>query len=174
MRYETIGAEVQGCPEISVFGRRLILICACWLVCATSSAAAKDVALVSNKGNALQSITMTELTKVCKGQMNHWSDGRPVTVVILDPEASAMKMVLQKVYEQKPEEVKALIVSANHGRTNHPAIVVAASEQDLVRKVESIPGAVGLVDVYSITSGVTVVKIGGKSPFEPGYALHGN
>ena len=157
-----------------MLGRRLILICACWLVCAISSAAAKDVALVSNKGNGLQSITMVDLARICKGQMNRWSDGRPVTVVILDPETSGMKIVLHKVYEQSPDEVKALIASANHGRANHPAIVVATSEQDLVRKVESIPGAVGLVDVYSITSGVTVVKIGGKNPFEPGYPLHGN
>jgi len=33
---------------------------------------------------------------------------------------------------------------------------------------------VGLVDVYAITGGVTVVKVGGKLPLEPGYALHGN
>lgn len=158
----------------SVFGRRLIVICALWLVGGIPLAAAKDVALVSNKGNGLQSITMVELTKACKGQMSRWSDGKPVTVVILDPEASEMKLVLQKIYEQKSDEVKTLIVSANHGRANHPAIVVATSEQDLVRKVESIPGAVGLVDVYSITGGVTVLKIGGKNPFEPGYPLHGN
>jgi len=28
--------------------------------------------------------------------------------------------------------------------------------------------------VYAITSGVAVVKIGGKLPLEPGYPLHGN
>jgi hypothetical protein len=33
---------------------------------------------------------------------------------------------------------------------------------------------VGLVDVYSINGGVTVLKVGGKLPLEPGYALHGN
>ena len=161
-------------PESRVFGCRLFLICALLSVGGSRFATAKDVALVSNKGNVLQSITMTELAKVCKGQMSRWSDGKPVTLVILDPDAGEMKIVLQKVYEQKPDEVKATIASANHGRANHPAIVVAASEQDLVRKVESIPGAVGLVDIYSITSGVTVVKIGGKNPFEPGYPLHGN
>ena len=157
-----------------MFGCRLFLICALLSVGGSRFATAKDVALVSNKGNVLQSITMTELAKVCKGQMSRWSDGKPVTLVILDPDAGEMKIVLQKVYEQKPDEVKATIASANHGRANHPAIVVAASEQDLVRKVESIPGAVGLVDIYSITSGLTVVKIGGKNPFEPGYPLHGN
>jgi len=28
--------------------------------------------------------------------------------------------------------------------------------------------------VYSISGGVTVVKVGGKLPLEPGYPLHGN
>ena len=85
-----------------------------------------------------------------------------------------MKLVLEKVYGMSKDEVKALIVSANHGRTNHPAIVVVDSDEDVVKRVGAIPGAVGLVDVYSISGGVTVVKVGGKLPLEPGYALHGN
>jgi hypothetical protein len=44
----------------------------------------------------------------------------------------------------------------------------------VVKKVESLSGAVGVVDVYSISGGVTVVKVGGKLPLEPGYPLHGN
>jgi len=43
-----------------------------------------------------------------------------------------------------------------------------------VNKVASTPGAIGVVDVYSINSSVEVVKIGGKLPLEPGYLLHGN
>jgi hypothetical protein len=70
--------------------------------------------------------------------------------------------------------VKALIVNANHSRANHPAIVVVESDEAVLKKVESVPGAVGLVDVYSISGGVTVLKVSGKLPLEPGYALHGN
>jgi ABC-type phosphate transport system substrate-binding protein len=70
--------------------------------------------------------------------------------------------------------VRDLISASNHGRTNHPAIVIAASDEDLVNKVASLPGAVGVVDVYAINSSVAVVKIAGKLPLEPGYLLHGN
>jgi hypothetical protein len=70
--------------------------------------------------------------------------------------------------------VKEMIVSANHGRADHPAIMVLESDEAVVKKVESTPGAVGLVDVYSIGGGVTVLKVSGKLPLEPGYALHGN
>ena len=72
------------------------------------------------------------------------------------------------------EQVVELIATANHGRTNHPAILVVDSDEDLVNKVASIPGAVGVVDVYAINSSVAVMKLAGKLPLEPGYALHGN
>jgi len=70
--------------------------------------------------------------------------------------------------------VKATIASANHSRVSHPAIVVVESDEGVLKKVESTPGAVGLVDVYSISGAVTVLKVGGKLPLQPGYPLHGN
>jgi ABC-type phosphate transport system substrate-binding protein len=137
-------------------------------------AAAKDVALVSNKSNDMQTMSLPDLIKVCKGQTSRWPDGKPVTFVMLDPDSSEMRVVLQKVYETNAEQVKTLIAAANHGRANHPAIIVVSSDEALVQKVESMPGAIGLVDVYSITGRVSVVRVGGKLPLEPGYPLHGN
>jgi len=112
--------------------------------------------------------------KLCKAQTNRWPDGKPVTFIMRAPATPEMKMVLEKVYELPEAHVKELIASANHGRTNHPAIIVADSDEDLVNKVASIPGAVGVVDVYAINSSVAVVKLAGKLPLEPGYLLHGN
>jgi len=83
-------------------------------------------------------------------------------------------MVLEKLYEAPEAQVKEIVATANHGRTGHPAIMIADSDEDLVNKVASLPGAVGVVDVYSINSSVAVVKLAGKLPLEPGYALHGN
>jgi len=85
-----------------------------------------------------------------------------------------MKIVVEKVYAMPKDEVNAAIDTANRGRADHPAIIIVASDEALVQKVQSTPGAIGLVDVYSITGGVNVLKIGGKLPLEPGYSLHGN
>ena len=153
---------------------RRVLATALVLLGWTALAQCKDLALISNKSSELVAITFPELVKVCKGQVSRWPDGKPVSFITRDPTAPEMKLVLEKVYGMSKDEVKALIVSANHGRTNHPAIVVVDSDEDVVKRVGAIPGAVGLVDVYSISGGVTVVKVGGKLPLEPGYALHGN
>jgi hypothetical protein len=143
------------------------------LICA-SLASARDLALVSNKSNSLGAITVADLVKVCKAQTNRWPDGKPITFVMRLPSAPEMKMVLEKVYGMSQSEVTSLIVTSNHGRPTHPAILVVASDEELVNQVAALPGAVGVVDVYSINSSVAVVKIAGKLPLEPGYLLHGN
>jgi len=156
-----------------VFSRRVLAVLIV-VLSSTGLAAAKDLALVSNKSNTVTALTMADLVKVCKGQTNRWPDGKPVTFITRGPSTPAMKLALEKIYGMSQAEVAELITAANHGRQNHPAIVVVDSDEDVVNKVASIPGAVGLVDVYSINSAVAVVKVAGKLPLEPGYALHGN
>jgi hypothetical protein len=139
-----------------------------------SLASARDLALVSNKSNAVGAITLSDLVKICKAQTNRWPDGKPVTFVMRSPSVPAMKLVLEKVYGMSESEVDGLIATSNRGRPTHPAILVATSDDELVNKVASVPGAIGVVDVYSINSSVAVVKVAGKLPLEPGYLLHGN
>jgi len=153
---------------------RCALAAALFMLGWTATAQCKDLALISNKSNEVVAITLPELVKVCKGQTNRWPDGKPVSFITRDPAAPEMKLLLEKVYGMSKDEVKAAIASANHSRANHAAIVVVDSDEAVVKKVESLPGAVGLVDVYSISGGVTVLKVGGKLPLEPGYSLHGN
>jgi hypothetical protein len=159
--------------ETNVLDQRLLRV-SIFILLSASLAAARDLALVSNKSNAMGAITLPDLVKVCKAQTNHWPDGKPITFVMRSPSTPEMKMVLEKVYGMSQSEVAGLIVTSNHGRPNHPAILIATSDEDLVNKVASLPGAIGVVDVYSINSSVAVVKIAGKLPLEPGYVLHGN
>jgi hypothetical protein len=140
----------------------------------TTLAVCKDLAVISNKSNTVLAMTLADLVKICKGQSNRWPDGKAVVFITRNPSLPEMKLLLDKVYAMPKDDVMELIASANHGRSSHPAIMVVDTDEDLVKKVESTPGAVGLVDVYAISGGVTVVRVGGKLPLEPGYLLHGN
>jgi ABC-type phosphate transport system substrate-binding protein len=153
---------------------RQALIASIFLAFASSFAAARDLALVSNKSNALSGISVQDLVKVSKGQTNRWPDGKAVTFIMRAPASPEMKLLIEKIYEVPESEVRDLIIAANHGRMGHPAIIIVDSDEDLVNKVASIPGAIGVVDVYAINSSVAVVKVAGKLPLEPGYLLHGN
>jgi hypothetical protein len=156
-----------------VFHRKTLSVVV-FLAASVSLAAARDLALVSNKANAVSAITLPDFVKVCKGQTDRWPDGKSVTFIMRSPSTPEMKFLLEKVYELPEAQVKDLIATANHGRAGHPAIMIVDSDEDLVNKVASIPGAVGVVDVYAINSSVAVIKVAGKLPLEPGYLLHGN
>jgi hypothetical protein len=159
------GQEVSYCRALSIF---------LMLVASFEVAAARDLALVANKTNSFSAISLADLVKVSKAQTNHWPDGKPVTLIMRAPSAPEMRVFVEKVYGMTQSEVTDLVSTANHGRASHPAIVVVTSDDELLNRVASIPGAVGIVDVYSINSSVAVVKIAGKLPLEPGYLLHGN
>ena len=153
---------------------RVLTLSLLFLAVSVPLASARDLAVVSNKVNPISTITVPDLVKVSKGQTNKWPDGKSVTFIMRAPSDPEMKVLLEKIYELPEGQVKELISSANHGRLGHPAIIIAESDEDLVNKVASIPGAVGVVDVYAINSSVAVVKVAGKLPLEPGYLLHGN
>jgi hypothetical protein len=53
-------------------------------------------------------------------------------------------------------------------------IKIAGSDEELLRIVEATPGAVGIIDVYSINSSVKVLRVDGKLPFDAGYTFKGN
>ena len=168
-----INNEAQIVRGESVSYRRVLTV-GLFLGASVSLAEARDLAVIANKANTATAMALPDLVKVCKAQTNRWPDGKPVTFIMRAPSAPEMKMLLEKIYELPEAQVKELIATANHGRANHPAILVVESDEDLVNKVASIPGAVGVVDVYAINSSVAVIKLGGKLPLEPGYLLHGN
>lgn len=129
---------------------------------------AKQVAVIVDKSNSVGTMSTTELTKVFKFDSRRWPDGRSVVLVLRDPSTPEMQTAIQKLYKMQPEEFRALLAS------HHVGVVIANSEEELLKAVETIPGAIGLVDVYSITNRVNVVKVDGRLPLEQGYLLKGN
>jgi hypothetical protein len=132
------------------------------------AAAAKQLAVVVDKSNTLAGMSANDLLKVFKFDSRKWPDGRSVVVVMLDPSSPEMRVVAEKLYHMTADDMKSLLAS------HHSGVVVVTSEEQLLKSVETIPGAVGIVDVYSINSHVNVLKVDGKLPLEQGYFLKGN
>lgn len=131
-------------------------------------AAAKQLAVIVDKTNSTGGISAADLTRVFKFDNHKWPDGRPVILVLRDPSTPEMQTAIQKLYHMQPDEFKALLAAHQSG------VIMVRSEEELLKSVESIPGAVGLVDVYSINGRVNVLKVDGKLPLEQGYFLKGN
>jgi len=139
---------------------------------ATSAVAGvKNMAVVVSSGSKLSDIALADLTKLCKGAQKTWPDGKDFTIVMKDPESPDMRVVVQKLFGGTPGEIKAAIAKLNESRT---MVKIVETDDDLLRAVGAIPGAVGFLDVYSINSSVKVLRLDGKLPFDLGYALKGN
>jgi ABC-type phosphate transport system substrate-binding protein len=133
--------------------------------------AVKNLALITSAGSKLQDVALAELAKMCKGTQKVWSDGRSFTLVMKDPASPDMHAAAQKLFGSTPADVKAAVAKLNETRS---VVKVVGNDQELLQAVEAIPGAVGLVDVYSINSSIKVLRVDGKLPFDVGYPLKGN
>jgi len=133
--------------------------------------AVKNFAVVVSAGSKLQDVPLAELTKLCKGTQKTWPDGRNFTLVMKDPASPDMHVAVQKLFGAGAADVKAAIAKLNESRQ---VVKIVDSDEELLRAVDTTPGAAGILDVYAINSSVKVLRVDGKLPFDVGYAFKGN
>jgi hypothetical protein len=139
--------------------------------CMPAVPAVKNMAVVTSAGSKLADVPLAELVKYCKGSAKAWPDGKSFVIVLKNPDLPEMRVVLQKLFGGGASEARVAIAKLNEARQT---AIVVESDDDLLRAVDTTPGAVGVVDVYSINSSVKVLRVDGKLPFDVGYALKGN
>jgi hypothetical protein len=129
------------------------------------------MAVVVSAGSKMTDVPLADLTKLCKGVQKAWPDGKAFTLVMKDPESPEMRAAVIKLFGATTADVKAVIAKLNEGR---PVVRIVESDEELLRTVGATPGAVGILDVYSINSSVKVLRVDGKLPFDLGYVFKGN
>lgn len=139
-----------------------------WAALTPSLVHARQLALVADNANSTVNVASSELVRIFNAHTRSWPDGRPITIVLRDPSSADMQLVLRKLFNMTPEQARVFI------QAHKDAIVVADSDDAVIHFVSSTRGAVGVVDLYSLTKDVNVMKIDGKLPVEQGYLLRGN
>jgi hypothetical protein len=138
------------------------------LFCPLIYAQAKDAAIVAGGDTAANGLHSADIAKAIKGSSHKMPNGKPMIIVLKPAQSVETRIFGEKCLGQNEKELSALISS------EHALFRVVASDQEVIKAVNAIPGSIGLVDVYSINGSVTVLKIDNKSPLEPGYLFHGN
>ena len=147
------------------------LLCIASMPGGSTVAAIKNLAVVMSTASKLSDVPLADLIKLCKGIQKAWPDGKSFTLVIKNPESPEMRVAVQKLFGDPSGDPKTAIAKLNESRVT---VKIVGSDEELLRVVESTPGAVGILDVYSINSSVKVLRVDGKLPFDVGYALKGN
>jgi ABC-type phosphate transport system substrate-binding protein len=138
-----------------------------WMCAACSLAEARQLAVVTDTANTVLTLTSADLIKIFTLHTRNWPDGKAITIVVRDPASSDMDLVLRKLLNMTLEQAQAFI-QAHKG-----SILVAGSDDAVIRFVANNRGAIGIIDLYSLTKDVNVLKIDGKLPVEQGYLLRG-
>lgn len=151
--------------------RSNLLVVGAMLVCFVPLQAQGDeMAVVVNRQNPLNNISVAELQRIFTGERRFWNNSKnPVTVIMLAPGAPGRDAALTFVFQMSEAEYKKYWIGrVNRGEAVSPPAEVFATGalQGLVRE---IPGAVGVVKSSEVRPEMKVLKIDGRSPGEPGY-----
>ena len=144
--------------------RQILFLCA-WIALLLKPCYGHHMAVVVNKDVAVQDVTSAHLTKLFKGEIKKWPDGKSVFLV-LHASSSGEIGTLSHLTKLSTAQVKAMLASRKD------SIRTVGSDAEVIDAVASTPGAIGFVEEHSITDRVTVVRVDGKLPMESGYLPH--
>ncbi|HTZ83228.1 MAG TPA: substrate-binding domain-containing protein [Candidatus Acidoferrales bacterium] len=144
--------------------RSVIYLFAFLCACLTPSFA-HHTAVIVNKDNTVENVTSAHLSKIIRGEIKKWPDGRNI-VLILHNDSPGEDETLERPNKMTAAEWKFYRI------THKDEIMFVDTDADVLNAVQSQPGAIGLIEVHDIDNSVNVVHVDGKLPMEFGYLPH--
>jgi len=126
---------------------------------------AHHTAVVVNKENAVDNVTSAHLGKIIRGEIKKWPDGKNI-VLVLHKDSAGETETLERLNKMTAGEWRAFVAA------HRDQIVFADTDADVLKEVQTEPGAIGFIEAHSIDATVTVVHVDGKLPMELGYLPH--
>ncbi|HLW86812.1 MAG TPA: substrate-binding domain-containing protein [Candidatus Sulfotelmatobacter sp.] len=136
-----------------------------FLCASLSPCFAHHMAVVVNKDNPVENVTAPHLAKILRAEIRKWPDGKAV-VLVLHQDSVGETETLQRLNRMSAAEWKTVLA------THKDTIIFVDTDADVLKAVQSMPGAIGLVEEHSLDSTINVVKVDGKLPMESGYLPH--
>jgi len=123
------------------------------------------MAVVVDKDNNVRNVTSVHLSRIFRSEVKKWPDGKAI-VLVLHKDSAGETETLQRLIKMSPGELKALIAA------HKDSIQMVDSDADVLKIVQSTPGAISFVDARSVDNTINVVRVDGKLPMESGYLPH--
>src|SRR5207248_1108011 len=139
---------------------------------AQSRAPADDsLAIVVNRGNPVENLSFSELRKIFLGEQTHWSNGRRITVVMLEPGNAERQAVLVQIYKMGEKDFINYFLHGMFTGEIHAAPRPLPSSEEVLKFVLNVPGAIGYVKAPNVNDSVKVVRVESRLPSEKDYLL---
>ncbi len=126
---------------------------------------AHHTAVVVNKDNNVENVTSAHLAKIIRGEIKKWPDGKSI-VLVLHKDAAGGDETMERLNKMSATEWRSFV------SVHRDSFLFVDSDADVLKEVQTEPGAIGLVEVHSIDNSINVVHVDGKLPMEFGYLPH--
>ncbi|HUF76816.1 MAG TPA: hypothetical protein VMM35_11090 [Longimicrobiales bacterium] len=142
-----------------------------WGLTAAEARAQSPVAIVVHPETEVDNLSFDDLRRIFRGDVQFWSDGRRVTLLMRAPAAAERELVLDRIYGMDENEFREYWIGKMF-RAEVAAGPKLVYSSDMARDlVTVIPGAITFVPVADVSSESRVLRIDGLLPSDPGYAL---
>jgi hypothetical protein len=105
------------------------------------------------------------------GEQNHWSDGRRITVVMLEPGKVERQVVLTQIYKMDDKDFNSYFLHGMFTGEIHAAPKTLATSTEVLKFVFNVPGAIGYLKAPEVDESVKIVRIESRLPSDKDYAI---
>jgi ABC-type phosphate transport system substrate-binding protein len=136
-----------------------------------SSAADECLAILVNRSNPVENLSFAELRKVFLGEQNHWSDGRRITLVMLESGKPERQVVLTLIYRMEDKDFNAYFLHHVFTGDVHAAPTTLTTPTEVLKFVSNVQGAIGYLRTTAVDESVKVVRVDSLLPCDKDYSI---
>ncbi len=136
-----------------------------------SPAADECLAILVNRSNPVENLSFAELRKVFLGEQNHWSDGRRITLVMLESGKPERQVVLTLIYRMEDKDFNAYFLHHVFTGDIHAAPTTLATPTEVLKFVSNVQGAIGYLRTTAVDESVKIVRVDSVLPCDKDYSI---
>jgi periplasmic binding family protein len=130
-----------------------------------------DVAVIVNPQNPVDDISSADLRKIYSGEKQNWNSNLPIFVLVRAPQAHEREVLLSRVLRMTDSEYRQhWIRKVYSGEVAQEPLALLSNGMQL-EAVRAERGAIALIRMQDLRSGVKVLKVDGHLPGTAGYSL---
>jgi hypothetical protein len=118
----------------------------------------------------LTNLSLVDLRKIFAGQKRTWPGGVPIKLIMRAPGCHE-RFILLRLLGMTETEYKQYWSAQTFRGEAEAEPFTAPSLGMALEAVRIFPGAITLIESQDVKPGIKVVKVDGRAPGEPGYAL---
>lgn len=138
---------------------------------ATSPPKQESLAIIVNRSNPVDGLSLAELRSVFLGERSHWSNGRRITLVMMEQGQPEREAILREICRLSEADFRRRILQGLFTGEVLVSPKTLATPVGVRKFVFNVPGAIGYLRPEDVDASVKVIRVDGRSPSDPEYAL---